>query len=63
MRSLMKGDREDTLAILLVLQSKGQFGKLRSAGCKALAEARGCCEPVDALLCVTPAISSASCWC
>lgn len=56
----MKGDREDTLAILFVLQSKGQFGKLRSAGCKAPAETRGCCEPVAALLRVTPATSSAS---
>lgn len=50
----MKGDREDTLAILSVLQSKDQFGKLRSAGCKAPAETRGCCEPVAAVLRVTP---------
>lgn len=41
MKSVMKGDREDTLAILFVLQPKGQFGKLGSAGCKALAETRG----------------------
>lgn len=47
MKSLMKGD---TLAILyFVLQSKGQFGKLRSVGCKELAETHGCPEPVAPL--------------
>lgn len=62
MKSLVKGDKEDTLAMLSVLQSKGQFGKLRSV---AQLDAkpwlkRDCYEPLAPLLCVTPATSSAS---
>lgn len=46
MKSLINGDNKEILATLFVLQSKGQFGKSRSVGCKASAETHGCCESV-----------------